>query len=1014
MRVLWIALAGIAVPVVVALVVAPRLIDWNRFKPEIVALVERATGRTLAIDGDLGFALLPVPTLSAAGVRLGGAPGAPDLVRLKSLDARIAFGPLLGGRIVADSLALVEPSLVIAADGAAGGWPSGLEDRLGFGRVIVVDGSIEWQRPGGVVRIDRINAEITGASPAGAAFAGPVKLSGDAAWRGQFWRFDLGIGQLGAPAPVNLSIGLRGGAANLRLTGTLDPDAERWLTGRLRADANRLPAVLAAFGVAGALPAPLGQPASAEAALQVSRDRIALNDLALTLGDDQRASGALGLALASGSFDQTLAVNRIDAERWASLLPAPPPAAAPAPVLRGTIDLSVDAVLWRGGVIRQARLGGVLGSAGLTVKQAGAQLPGGSDIALFGQLSLGDAPRFDGQLEGGADNLRSVFAWLKLDTDAIPADRLRRVSLTTGLSITPVAVELANLDLRFDASRLTGSVVATAGARPALGINLRLDRLNLEAYLPRRAAAPPSGPAPYDWLTRFDANLRLHVDQLTYDTLPLQGLEIDASLERGVLRLDELSTENAAGLHATIGGIVRRAAWPAELELTATAQADDPSRVLQLLGYDLATPALGPLSASVSATGALDHVRLAVDLGLAGGTLHASAEAADLLAPRGALALSLHHDETVRLLRALLPAYRPAAEALGALALTGTLSLDTDHLALTDAALTLGATRLELRAGADLANPRLSLTARLAGAGLALDPLLPRRLAERPAVPLGADLWTVLAGVPSTLAALGAIDASATIELGTLDYAAQHAVGVALDLAVHERSLTAARFSAEGWGGHVTLSGAFDPLREPALSLRATLAGVAAEPAVRALLGAAPLDGRLDLEASVTASGTTERALLGSLAGEGRLSLHDGGLAGLDLAALASRLRPGAVGNDQARGVEQDLSHGRTALATLAGAFSVRGARLATDDMTASGPGGDIALAGGLDAATRRLDVGLTVQPAGAPAPPPARLQFSGSLDAPTRTIDDQALLAFLAARAAAPAAGTRPGSGGR
>jgi len=160
MRLLLIVLAGLAVLAIAALAVVPRFIDWNRFKPEIAAFAERATGRQLTIDGDVAFSLLPTPTLSAAGVRLGDAPGGaqPDLMRLKSLDARIAFGPLLGGRVVAESIVLVEPSLVIEQAAAArGGWSAGWQDRLGFDRIIVVDGSAEWRGADGVPKIHSRN-----------------------------------------------------------------------------------------------------------------------------------------------------------------------------------------------------------------------------------------------------------------------------------------------------------------------------------------------------------------------------------------------------------------------------------------------------------------------------------------------------------------------------------------------------------------------------------------------------------------------------------------------------------------------------------------------------------------------------------------------------------------------------------------------------------------------------------------------------------------------------------------
>jgi uncharacterized protein involved in outer membrane biogenesis len=657
MRSLLIALAGLALLVVAALVVAPRFIDWNQYKPEIAALAARATGRSLTIDGAVGFSLLPTPTLSAAGVRVGAAPGETgELMRLKSLDARIAFGPLLLGRVAVESIALVEPSLVIDADAPLPSLgDASLEDRFSFARVIVVDGTIEWRAAGTPAsapqRIERINAEITAPPRDGAAPLEPLRVSGDAAWRGLFWRFDLSAGRLGDAVPVSLSLGLRGGGATMRVSGTASWNApETLLIGRLRAEAIRLPELIGALGYEDALPVPLGQAATAEAALKITHRRIALDNLTLTLGDDMRAGGAAGLALdALGRFDATLAINRLDLDRWTARLPpaARPPSALPAPpppVLRGALALTVDALLWRGGVIRQARLDGVLGPESLTIKQAAAQLPGGSDMSLFGQVTLGAAPRFDGQLEAGADNLRSLFVWLKLDANAIPADRLRRVSAIAGLSITRDALELANLDLRFDASRLTGGLIVTLGDRPAVGANLRLDRINLEGYLPRTVgarAAADQAPPPLAWLTALDANLQLQIEHLAYDTVPLDGVLIDATLARGTLSLHELSVASAAGLRASITGTIGRAAWPAELALTARAEADDPSRLFQLLGDDLATPALGPLAATLTANGPLDHLRLVFDAGVADGKLRVASEDANLLAPGGSLTLGL-------------------------------------------------------------------------------------------------------------------------------------------------------------------------------------------------------------------------------------------------------------------------------------------------------------------------------------------------------------------------------------
>jgi hypothetical protein len=206
---------------------------------------------------------------------------------------------------------------------------------------------------------------------------------------------------------------------------------------------------------------------------------------------------------------------------------------------------------------------------------------------------------------------------------------------------------------------------------------------------------------------------------------------------------------------------------------------------------------------------------------------------------------------------------------------------------------------------------------------------------------------------------------------------------------------------ADGWGGHLTLSGTLDPARQPALALRATLSGVEANDTAAGLLGVAPLEGRLDLEADATASGVTASELIASLVGTGRLSLRDGALSGFDLGALNGRLTPtGPPDKEPARLVAQDLARGKTGFSTLDGTLSLRGARLATEDARLAGPGGTAELRGGLDLAARQLDLGLTLQLAGEAAAPRARIHLTGPLAEPVRAIDGQALAAFLAARA--------------
>ncbi|MDA0998752.1 MAG: AsmA family protein, partial [Proteobacteria bacterium] len=121
-KVLW--GAGALILTLAALVlIAPNLVDWNSYKPEIAAQVHKYTGRDLTIGGAIGMKVFPKPTLIVGDVGFGNLPGGrtKDMVRLKSVEVRIALAPLLGGNIQVETVRLVEPkiSLEVMADGRA-------------------------------------------------------------------------------------------------------------------------------------------------------------------------------------------------------------------------------------------------------------------------------------------------------------------------------------------------------------------------------------------------------------------------------------------------------------------------------------------------------------------------------------------------------------------------------------------------------------------------------------------------------------------------------------------------------------------------------------------------------------------------------------------------------------------------------------------------------------------------------------------------------------------------------
>lgn len=120
MKRLVIIVLGVLALLVVGVVAAPFLIDWNRFKPDIAAAVRDATGRELTLAGDLDVVVLPAIEFSARDVHLSNREGfdEPDMVSIEAVRGRIALWPLITGRVVVEQFLIERPDVTLSVDAA--------------------------------------------------------------------------------------------------------------------------------------------------------------------------------------------------------------------------------------------------------------------------------------------------------------------------------------------------------------------------------------------------------------------------------------------------------------------------------------------------------------------------------------------------------------------------------------------------------------------------------------------------------------------------------------------------------------------------------------------------------------------------------------------------------------------------------------------------------------------------------------------------------------------------------
>ena len=1090
MRKLLFGILIVVVSIVAVALISPSLIDWNDYRDEIADQIRQATGRDFVIDGDVDFQLLPAPTLSVGVSRLANLEGAvaPDMVRLKSFDMRIQFLPLFSRRIVIESMVLREPvvELEVLADGRRNwefGQGTAKADRastegapgaavMGAVRLdsLTIDNAtlIFRDRPSGrVERIEGLNAEIAAQS-----LYGPLRVKGGFSFKGIPLGFEVDAGKIaaGESTPVSLRLKFPAAKAETRISGTLSvKDRGPQVTAKLRSqgpDLGRFVALMmSAGGPTPELPGFLARPFTLESALAYSAKGIEINDIAIQL-EETRASGALNIQLGKvPRIDAALSFNRIDLDQWLAsgmvsygagraagdgTLPSggtkAPDAGTPLAVslptgIRASIDITVEAMAYRGGVIRQAKLNASLAKGKLTLHQFSAFLPGGSDLSLTGVLTAKrDKPRFTGTIEAVSDNFRGLLSWLKVDAASMPAGRLHKLSLAAKLGATEERLEIRDLDFRFDSSRVTGGIIFALRSRLAFGANIAIDRLNLDAYLPapagaRRPDGKPAGAgavkekgapgsAVLAVIEDFDANLKAHIGELTYNHVPLKDIRFDGTLLAGKVNVRGASIGKVAGGRVALSGSLGGIAKAPEVNLVFDVTASDPARWSQLTGIDLpvSPKQLGLVAFSGRVEGTLKRLNLDATLKADKATLAVKGSIGDLdTAPRYAIDVNVRHPSFTRLVRIFDPGFKPAARELGGFRLKAAIKSDGPVYKFSDITGKLGPVKLAGNAVLRVGGARPKLTAELAMSEIIADMFLPvpapakTSAAKASPIPGGlapgdgapgaaAEHWS---REPIDFSPLKLIDADVRLETPALNYREFRAENTRMDVKLVNGVLDIKRLDGTVFGGALALKGRISapekanaPGQAPGqANVSIEVTGVDIHRLLGDLAGIDAAEGRADLTMSLTAAGRSSFELVSALAGKGRLDVTDGAVKGINLARINARLKRLDRPTDLFSLLQTAMSGGKTKFTTMNGTFTIAKGVVTTGDMHMVAEGGEGRAAGFADLPRWLVDLAAEFRLTDHPKAPPFEMRLKGPLDSPRRIFKANKLQAYLVER---------------
>ncbi|MBV8916392.1 MAG: AsmA family protein, partial [Acetobacteraceae bacterium] len=725
-RFILLGVAGLLLVLVAGIWVVPGMLDWNRYRVSIAALVASGLGRPVRIGGNVTLHLLPQPILTASGIEVDDA-GHGVVLAAHELRLRVALGPLLGGRVDARELELRGADLRLPWPPPAGAlaqrppaWLTGLqarveESRLQVGNLVVSD---------------------IGASLATDPDTGTLSAVGSGTSFGRTWRFTARLARPGRDGAAGLDLSLDGQGklqdTGATFSGVLGADGA--LSGRV---AGRGP------DLSQLMPGP-AVPWRGDGRLSASGGLAVADELALEIGGSP-ARGAVALRVQPDArLDLALAAGRLDLDAWIPVLMRSAQTGAPPPTLPTGIDLSAEAATLAGGTLRRLRGAFDVDADGVSAREVSAVLPGDAQITLSGRMpGKGRGTMFEGTAHVAAPDFRTTLRWLEPFAPAVlgsvPARALRTADLNAKLTIDGAGAALSDISGTLDAAGLQGGLALRIGSRPGVSAGFTLDRIVLDPWLPEPARLRDPARAYADFASAlghagFDADIKLQAQKASWRGAELGPLSIDGQSEAGRLTLRRLEL-TGFGIRATASGTLGEGARLSEGRVELSTQDVSPVRGLLPPDWTAGVGLLrGPANMLVQMSGPTDALAVRTTLDMADLRVEAQ-PVLNLPARRWAGSLTLHHPGAPRLLEVLGLPGTASWLGDGSFSLIAQASGAPDRVELSDFTLVAGSNR----ATGQLALRDRTLSGRVAAETLAL-PMVYARSPDP--LPLGfLDRW---------------------------------------------------------------------------------------------------------------------------------------------------------------------------------------------------------------------------------------------------------------------------------
>lgn len=1020
---LWI-IGGAVIVVLAVLLIAPNLIDWNRFKPQVESGFEAATGRQLQIAGNLSFKLLPSPALSVQQVSLANVPWAQEqkFMELEALDLRLKLIPLLSRDFVITSLVLDggRINLERSSEGRAN-WeelfakeePAKEEQVVSLDSFILRDTGVSYYDHGSGERtaVSAIDARLTVGS-----LTGPFSGRGTFTYNGVRLEFRGEAGKFaeGATVPVTLTFGTAGEGGTFDFSGTyVDEEGIVALSGKLTGRGANVGFVTALMdGEEAARKGPLwGKNYRIDTSLigvmTDGKSDLTLEPLAFTLAGDEGEGVIKGVYTDALEAEARLTLNSLNLDQWLAENEADEePFELPEDV-SAVIALEAAAVTYRKGEIKNASLAARLGGGALTLETFSGVLPGNSALTLSGELRSGSrSPVFEGRASLQTNQLRTLLGWLEAEPEDIPRARLNRLTFEGRLRYADPLLEVFGARVNLDTSRFSGGLTANLDEAGSFAVASSVDALDLDSYFPFLAEKSREETlagriralhAALEPLADFNAVLDLKAGRLRMMAADARDATFKGSLKGGSVVIEDVSAGDFEGTSVSLKGSLTEIPGDMGFDLDARFSS---ANLLPFMGWmEIESPfkegyqPKGTLRGKFS--GKLSQAKFDLAGELAGASFAIFGDASALASNLTYSAdMTITHSEMITFVNAFVEDYAPAKRPLGMLSLAAKVRGSETAYTFPTLTLKLGPALIEGNLAYGKQGVRPKLTGALNARALVLDDFMaPVEAGLQQVVAQGGERWSKDEW-DLTLVRENDIDIGLSAE--RIDFRTYRLTAPELKIRATDGVLTVENLTSGLYGGRLSANATLDARQTPKLDLEMAITGVPTRDLLKASADISALTGTARLSGTFRASGNSQFAIISTLEGSANVATETGVIRGVNLPRLSERLGTLNSLNAFTSLLGTALEGGETPYRFIRTKAQARQGVLTFERLESDVDAAEIGGRGTVDLPRWTVDMSGVVRLKDLPAVPAIGVRIQGRADSPQVRYDTQAMTAYM------------------